>query len=484
MLYQAYLLIYSTYFLNILTSVNAFYDVFKADELQTKLWGDKGQNYNPDLIPINNGSTLIVEAGMSITEIVQFDSVNQALSLTVWFFLLWNDVRLTWNPEDYGGVEEITVSPTEIWKPDITLYNSADGKHQFSEDMGNQVHANLWFDGYIDWIPITLYTISCPMKLKYFPFDVQMCTMDMASWVHLNSSLMYIDLTSNKVNTNRYTKNNIWYLEDTVALSLIDGTGSQELKFFFILSRNYSQYLISVVLTCSLLVFLCFLSFWIPTGAGERLSLSLTVIVALSVYQLLAATLVPLGTDHMPILVIFLAVLVLLVNFSVVITMANLKIVYAIQVEGPPRWLFTVLVNYFGKVIRVHRYYEFKNYLKAKEKVEEDKSKRDESLENQPGGEQDTEQDYTLNAKEKLADVEWDLISLTMDRLCMILYAIIFLGMLIWLFLNMDSKRNQIKQHYKEIMSFDKNETYNCEYRKDSGDLYDEEYEQLFCVLK
>lgn len=30
---------------------------------------------------------------------------------------------MKWDPKDYGGVEEIHVSPEDIWVPDTLLYN-------------------------------------------------------------------------------------------------------------------------------------------------------------------------------------------------------------------------------------------------------------------------------------------------------------------------------------------------------------------------
>lgn len=30
---------------------------------------------------------------------------------------------LTWDPELFGGIEEIRVPVSKIWKPDIVLYN-------------------------------------------------------------------------------------------------------------------------------------------------------------------------------------------------------------------------------------------------------------------------------------------------------------------------------------------------------------------------
>ena len=35
----------------------------------------------------------------------------------------WNDYKLKWDPEEYGGVSKLHVPADEIWLPDIVLYN-------------------------------------------------------------------------------------------------------------------------------------------------------------------------------------------------------------------------------------------------------------------------------------------------------------------------------------------------------------------------
>lgn len=35
----------------------------------------------------------------------------------------WMDAKLTWDPEEYGGVKELMVPSDHIWLPDIVLYN-------------------------------------------------------------------------------------------------------------------------------------------------------------------------------------------------------------------------------------------------------------------------------------------------------------------------------------------------------------------------
>lgn len=34
----------------------------------------------------------------------------------------WTDVKLKWNPDDYGGITAIRVPSETIWLPDIVLY--------------------------------------------------------------------------------------------------------------------------------------------------------------------------------------------------------------------------------------------------------------------------------------------------------------------------------------------------------------------------
>ena len=35
----------------------------------------------------------------------------------------WRDLKLQWDPADYGGVEVLYVPSDLIWLPDIVLYN-------------------------------------------------------------------------------------------------------------------------------------------------------------------------------------------------------------------------------------------------------------------------------------------------------------------------------------------------------------------------
>jgi len=53
--------------------------------------------------------------------------VTTPLILNVLFFCCslqtWTDVLMTWDPDNFGGVDKVRVPRDRIWTPDIVLYN-------------------------------------------------------------------------------------------------------------------------------------------------------------------------------------------------------------------------------------------------------------------------------------------------------------------------------------------------------------------------
>ena len=45
------------------------------------------------------------------------------MTTNVWVEQRWNDFKLAWKPEDYNGVETLSIPSQQIWLPDIVLFN-------------------------------------------------------------------------------------------------------------------------------------------------------------------------------------------------------------------------------------------------------------------------------------------------------------------------------------------------------------------------
>ena len=496
------------------------HDVIEAELLMDKLFEacgreDQCMRYSKYLAPMENGKAVRVDFETYFIQMVNFDSETQVVSLMMWISVAWWDKRLKWDPCDKTkpgyGVEFLTVDPAMVWTPDLTLYNSADqGQNKLEQDF--QVRLRIFPDGKVKWTPLLVYDISCPMRMSYFPFDIQLCYLKWGSWVHTKASLD-VNLLKNETDTSYMIDNYIYHFAGSIQLlnELVYTTNVkeevfQDLKLFFMLERNYKGYIINIVVQCVLLCFLSFLSFWIPVGSGERLDLSLNVIIAISVYQLITTEAIPPGTDNIPLLGWFIFGLIFLVYFSVIVTMINLKVEHSYQMKAPPRWILHGLIVFVGIMNNLDNIFLYKRWkfnqkmredIEKVEKVALDKirlatnprhiktnnkndsaakkrwikacneiwkerfdlkkkrvkldNEKAESAKNNEFRKLNLDQEYELNYEEKFADLEWKLYSLLLDRFCMAVYILIFIGIVIMLAVGWGSHDRQMEVFREEI---------------------------------
>lgn len=70
-------------------------------------------------------------------------------------------------------MSKLHVPSDDIWRPDLVLYNNADGDYVVT--IMNKAILNS--DGRVIWKPPAVYKSSCHIDVSYFPFDSQTCIM-------------------------------------------------------------------------------------------------------------------------------------------------------------------------------------------------------------------------------------------------------------------------------------------------------------------
>nr|XP_053626193.1 acetylcholine receptor subunit alpha-like [Cherax quadricarinatus] len=102
------------------------------------------------------------------------------MTTNLWVEQYWYDYKLIWDPDEYGGVKMLHVPSDHIWRPDIVLYNNADGNFEVTLS----TKATLHMTGLVEWKPPAIYKSSCEIDVEYFPFDEQTCVMKFGSWTY------------------------------------------------------------------------------------------------------------------------------------------------------------------------------------------------------------------------------------------------------------------------------------------------------------
>ncbi|XP_033125486.1 neuronal acetylcholine receptor subunit alpha-10-like [Anneissia japonica] len=328
---------------------------------EQKLYDDLFRDYNKKVRPVWNSSHIVnVSMTLSVYQIVEMDERNQILTTNVWIEQHWSDMKLKWNPVDYDGIEILRIPATEIWMPDITLYNNADSADYVSTSRGS--NALIYFNGNVSlWSKPTLVRSVCKINIKYFPFDMQQCDMKFGSWTY-TSFQMNLHKFKVKPDLSGFIQNEQWTLVYAIARRNIVSypccpESYHDVTFFFGLRRKPLYYIYNLLMPCMLLSSLSLLGFCMPYAVGVvKVSLSVTLILSLTVFLLLVAEMMPRTSEIVPVISQYYAATMFLIAFSTAMNVVVLNINGRGNGSAPvPHWLKMVVVDCLGSALCIAR---------------------------------------------------------------------------------------------------------------------------------
>ncbi|XP_030622023.1 neuronal acetylcholine receptor subunit alpha-7a isoform X1 [Chanos chanos] len=324
-------------------------------DAQRRLYRDLMANYNPLVRPVFNDShSLTVNFSFSLMQIMDVDEKNQVLTTNIWLQLYWYDYYLQWNVSDYPGVTSVRFPDSQIWKPDILLYNSAD------ERFDATFHTNVLVSssGACQYMPPGIFKSTCYIDVRWFPFDVQRCDLKFGSWTYGGWSL---DLQMIEADITGYIANGEW--------DLVEVPGRRNERFYdcckepypdvtftVVMRRRTLYYGLNLLIPCVLISTLALLVFLLPADSGEKISLGITVLLSLTVFMLLVAEIMPATSDSVPLIAQYFATTMVIVGLSVIATVWVLQYHYHDPDGGKmPTWTRVVLLNWCAWFLRMKR---------------------------------------------------------------------------------------------------------------------------------
>ena len=102
--------------------------------------------------------------------------------------------------------------------------------------------------------------------------------------------------------------NGLWnHTETNVNVSIREyllnkGKFFPQIAFTVTWQRKPLYYLVNIMMPCIFLLSIALLVFWLPPDAGEKVSLSVTVLLAFSVFQVVIAANTPKNSEKIPVL--------------------------------------------------------------------------------------------------------------------------------------------------------------------------------------
>ena len=161
-------------------------------------------------------------------------------------------------------------------------------------------------NGQVLWVAPSIFITSCQIDARFFPFDTQICRFRFASWTFASNELDIV-LRPDATFATYYVPNGIWDLTEVhperIATVWPDFDDSYpEIVFTLVLSRKPLYYILTVMVPCFMLSLVNLMVFVLPTESGEKVSLGITNVLALVLFQQLIGETMPPVSDKSPLI--------------------------------------------------------------------------------------------------------------------------------------------------------------------------------------
>uniref|UniRef100_A0A8C2FF77 Cholinergic receptor, nicotinic, alpha 4a n=1 Tax=Cyprinus carpio TaxID=7962 RepID=A0A8C2FF77_CYPCA len=277
----------------------------------------------------------------------------------------WHDYRLRWRPGDYENITSMRIPAQFIWKPDIVLYNNADGDFTVT----HLTKAHLFHDGRVTWIPPAIYKSSCSIDVTFFPFDQQNCTMKFGSWTYDREKIDLIR-TADSADRTDYWESGEWTISSAVATYNLKqyeccSEVYADITYSFIIRRLPLFYTINLIVPCLLISCLTVLVFYLPSDCGEKVTMCISVLLSLTVFLLLITEIIPSTSLVIPLIGEYLLFTMIFVTLSIIITVFVLNVHHrSPETHSMPEWVRTFFLDIMQRFLFIQKPRVLQNNLR------------------------------------------------------------------------------------------------------------------------
>ena len=150
----------------------------------------------------------------------------------------------------------------------------------------------------------TVLESECSVDVTKFPFDDQICPLQFGSWIY-NGYEMDMQLKRESADLSSLQENVEWIIQKVPAKKdeqyyACCAEPYPSLTYFMHLKRKPRYYETNIILPSVIITLLATLGYILPVDSGEKVSLEVTVVLSLTVFQLLVADGLPPSAEASP----------------------------------------------------------------------------------------------------------------------------------------------------------------------------------------
>ncbi|CAG9863963.1 unnamed protein product [Phyllotreta striolata] len=302
-----------------------------------KLRRDLLGGYDPYVRPVKNISTMTnVSMVLKIdhASLNEHKAIMELLGVTV---LVWNDEKLLWDPDQYGGITALHIFRREIWQPDLVLYNAVGDVRDLVEDTMMLVN----FMGKVEWQSKVKLKVFCDSKdMGAWPKDNHTCKVILGFMRDLaNLQLNFRENESSLI----LDDNSEWMILD-VGVAFSSYSNVSQLPIFemvFTLQRNSNVYDLLFFTPFVFISLSTLVSFWVDPFGKLKISIGSLQLLLCTIMLVVFGMITPHHVNKVPFLVSVYAYSMIAVLISIIIAVLVINLSRNHHQRSVPR-----LINY------------------------------------------------------------------------------------------------------------------------------------------
>ncbi|CAJ0574917.1 unnamed protein product, partial [Mesorhabditis spiculigera] len=223
------------------------------------------------------------------------DVSRQIMSAFLQIELNWTDIRLTWDPQKYGGVDSLYIDSSLLWMP-ADVVGSSILTEPTNKDQ--TFPCILRSNGSLQYMLSVTVQLVCPMDISRFPFDSQTCGIGFVPSYEEHQFDPHGALFTKFGRDISVVGNGEWQIENVSMYEQVVGGGQQGLETTFVVG--------------------CFWSQNVRQEQLSKLSIALTSMMSMTTFVDMISQQMP-KTSSFPLLGIFVLACVFITSISCVI---------------------------------------------------------------------------------------------------------------------------------------------------------------------
>ncbi|CAF1276435.1 unnamed protein product [Rotaria sp. Silwood1] len=262
--------------------------------------------YNKNVRPDDQVS---VDITAKLQQIVAIDEKQQIMTSSSFISQSWTDDRLSWTPSSNNNITVVMLPVKSLWIPDTMVLNSADSSGYFT--VSDYSLASVKYTGAVYMIlPALTIKTKCSISVQKFPFDKQMCSINLTSWSQGSNRIAYTENNSLVIDISEYNEHPLWKLNgtDMIVFEAEDRVPFGDdfnavISIQLYLQRKPLFFIMNGIFACLILNCVTLLSYTLPFGT--QIGLCMTCFMTYSVYSLNFSSLFPQQSEYLMMITLY-----------------------------------------------------------------------------------------------------------------------------------------------------------------------------------